>query len=138
MATLAAVFRFKIHSAMEHLSTTTVEDGEYAVERTDTFIKIWFWARNNNSIPPDIQVENANINTDAWGTPFAYFPNTSCSISDMFGAHNIIINLTFCGDWAGSVYSTSDCPSSCVDYVDNDPAAFIDAYFDFAWVKVYG
>ncbi|PBK67425.1 2 beta-glucanase [Armillaria solidipes] len=112
--------------------------GWYAVERTDTFIKIWFWARNNNSIPPDIQVENANINTDAWGTPFAYFPNTSCSISDMFGAHNIIINLTFCGDWAGSVYSTSDCPSSCVDYVDNDPAAFIDAYFDFAWVKVYG
>ncbi len=129
MATLAAVFRFRIRSAMEHLSTTTVEDGEYysslelcylqvgtltslfryAVERTDTFIKIWFWARNNNNIPADIPGENANINTDAWvcvdttstseqflnfgqGTPFAYFPNTSCSISDKFGAHNIIIN----------------------------------------------
>ncbi|KAK0495940.1 laminarinase [Armillaria luteobubalina] len=107
----------------------------YAVERTDTFIKIWFWARNSNSVPADIQAGNTNINTDAWGTPFAYFPNTSCSISDKFGAHNIIIN---CGDWAGSVYSTSNCPSSCVDYVNNNPAAFTDAYFDFAWAKVYG
>ncbi|KAG7448708.1 2 beta-glucanase [Guyanagaster necrorhizus] len=112
--------------------------GWYAVERTDTFIKIWFWARNNNNVPADVQDGNPSVDTDAWGIPFAYFPDTSCSISDHFGAHNIIINLTFCGDWAGSVYSDSSCPSTCVDYVDNNPAAFIDAYFDFAWVKVYG
>ncbi|KAK0458705.1 endo-beta-glucanase [Desarmillaria tabescens] len=112
--------------------------GWYAVERTDTFIKIWFWPRNSNNVPDDVRNGNSNVNTDAWGTPFANFPNTSCSITDRFGAHNIIINLTFCGDWAGNVYSTSNCPSSCIDFVNNNPAAFADAYFNFAWVKVYG
>ena len=30
------------------------------------------------------------------GTPYAYFPSQSCNISEHFGAHNLIINLTFC------------------------------------------
>ncbi|KAK0501620.1 endo-beta-glucanase [Armillaria luteobubalina] len=134
MATLVVVFKFQTHSAMDQLSITMVED----VERTDTFIKIWFWSRNSNNIPADVLNGDLNVNTDAWGAPFANFPNTSCSITDRFSAHNIIINLTFCGDWAGNVYSTSNCPSSCIDFVNNNPAAFVDAYFDFAWIKVYG
>jgi hypothetical protein len=65
------------------------------------------------------------------GTPSAFFPGTSCDIPSHFGPHNIIINLTFCsystpyicmtnlgcglgGDWAGSVYGSSGCPSTCV------------------------
>ncbi|KAK0203601.1 glycoside hydrolase family 16 protein [Desarmillaria ectypa] len=101
----------------------------YAVEQTDTFINIWLWAHNNNNVEDG----RSNVNIDAWGTPFTYFPNTSCSISDKFGAHNIIISLK-----AGSAYSASNCPSFCTDYINNNPATFVDAYFNFAWVKVYG
>ncbi|TFK32346.1 laminarinase [Crucibulum laeve] len=114
--------------------------GWYAVERTNSFIKVWFWSREATGIPSDVLNGATSVNTDNWGTPRAYFPSTSCPISSKFGPHNIIINLTFCGDWAGSssVYGASGCPSTCVDYVNNNPAAFTNAYFDFAWLKIYG
>ncbi|KAF9460039.1 laminarinase [Collybia nuda] len=112
--------------------------GWFAMERTSSYIKVWFWSRQATGIPSDVLNGATSINTGNWGTPTAYFPNNSCPISSKFGAHNIIINLTFCGDWAGSVYGSSGCPSSCVDYVNNNPSAFSNAYFDFAWLKVYG
>ncbi|KAF9258240.1 2 beta-glucan [Marasmius fiardii PR-910] len=110
--------------------------GWYAVERTDTFIKIWFWARDDASVPADVKLGTISVNTDAWGTPTAFFPDTDCPIAEKFGAHNIIIN---CGDWAGqdSVFQEAGCPGTCVDYVNNNPAAFREAFFDFAWAKIY-
>ncbi|KAJ3909301.1 endo-1,3(4)-beta-glucanase-like protein [Lentinula edodes] len=110
--------------------------GWYAMELTDDFVKIWFRARGT-SVPSDVSGGSSTIDTDNWGTPVAYFPNTSCSISSHFGPQNIIINLTFCGDWAGAVYSSSGCPSTCVDYVNNNPADFENAYFDFLSLKAY-
>ncbi|KAK0202504.1 endo-beta-glucanase [Desarmillaria ectypa] len=112
--------------------------GWYAMERTDSFIKIWFWGRYDSNVPSVVSSGSGSINTDNWGTPAAYFPSNSCSLASHFSAQNIIINLTFCGDWAGNVYASSGCPSSCVDFVNNNPGAFADAYFNFAWVKVYG
>ena len=66
-----------------------------------------------------------------------------------------IVNLEG-GGWAGGVYEQSGCPSTCVgtfrkcfltpdnhtdiqntDFVDNNPASFVDAYFDFASIRVY-
>lgn len=111
--------------------------GWYAVERTNSAIKVWFWPRNSGSVPSDVRNGGNSVNTGNWGTPSALFPSTSCDISSHFGPHNIIINLTFCGDWAGSVYSSSGCPGSCVDYVNNNPSAFNNAYFDFAAIRVY-
>ncbi|KAI0314134.1 hypothetical protein OF83DRAFT_1138228 [Amylostereum chailletii] len=111
--------------------------GWYAMERTNTFIKVWFWPRNSGSVPSDVSGGASSINTDNWGTPMAYFPNTSCNIDSHFNAANIIINLTFCGDWAGTVYSTSGCPSTCTDYVSNNPSAFTNAYFELASARVY-
>ncbi|KAK0232388.1 2 beta-glucan [Armillaria nabsnona] len=111
--------------------------GWYALEWTDSFIKIWFWARNDPNVPTGVRTGGSVVITDNWGTPAAYFPNTSCALTNYFSPQNIIINLTFCGDWAGSAYASSGCPSSCVDFVNNNPGAFADAYFDFAWVKVY-
>ena len=57
------------------------------------------------------------------------------------------------GDWAGSVYP-SRCPSTCVgeylsktvsnlilnmvkDFVNNNPGAFKNAFFDFASIRIY-
>ncbi|KZT27803.1 glycoside hydrolase family 16 protein [Neolentinus lepideus HHB14362 ss-1] len=111
--------------------------GWYAMERTSTFIKVWFWSRNSGSVPSDVENGASSVNTDNWGTPTAYFPDTDCDFSSHFGPHNIIINLTFCGDWAGAVYSSDGCPGTCTDYVDDNPSAFANAYFDFASIRIY-
>ena len=39
--------------------------GWYAIERTDSFIKAWFWPRNVNP-PDDVRNGNDQINTDSW------------------------------------------------------------------------
>jgi len=113
--------------------------GYYAMERTTTSIKVWFWSRQSAYIPAALTNGATSIDTSGWGEPTAYFPNTDCNISSSFGSLNIIINLTFCGDWAGSssVYASSGCPSTCTAYVAANPSAFANAYFDFAWLKIY-
>nr|GAT48619.1 laminarinase [Mycena chlorophos] len=111
--------------------------GWYAIERTDTFINVWFWSRSAGGVPADVSTHGSSVDTSTWGTPTANFPNTSCDIEEFFNANNIIINLTFCGDWAGAVYGSSGCPSSCNDYVDQNPSAFVDAYFQFNSINVY-
>ena len=40
--------------------------GFYAMERTDTFIKVWFWSRNDPAVPADVKTAGATVNTDAW------------------------------------------------------------------------
>ncbi|KAL0958590.1 hypothetical protein HGRIS_013931 [Hohenbuehelia grisea] len=111
--------------------------GWYAVERTTSFIKIWFWPRNSGSVPSDVRNGGSSVNTGNWGTPTAYFPNSQCDLNSHYQENNIIINLTFCGDWAGNAYGSSGYPSSCVDYVNKNPSAFAHAYFDFASLRVY-
>ncbi|KIK89907.1 glycoside hydrolase family 16 protein [Paxillus rubicundulus Ve08.2h10] len=113
--------------------------GWYAMERTNDYISVWFWERGDRSAPYDVISGAPHINTSKWGTPSAYFPNTDCDLASHFGPNNIIINLTFCGDRAGNsdVYTASGCPSTCVDYVNNNPAAFADAYFQFASINIY-
>jgi len=113
--------------------------GWFAMERTSSGIRVWFWARDAGTVPSDVKAGGSSVSTGGWGTPQAFFPSTSCDISEHFGPHNIIINLTFCGDWAGqdSIYSASGCPSTCVSFVNNNPSSFANAYFDFASIKVY-
>ncbi|OJT14334.1 hypothetical protein TRAPUB_9125 [Trametes pubescens] len=114
--------------------------GFYAMERTSTFIKVWFWSRNDPTVPADVKTAGATVNTDAWGTPEALFVNDQCDINAHFGPHNIVINLTFCGDWAGlpQFYNTlGNCPGTCNDFVNNNPSAFNDAFWDIAGVHVY-
>lgn len=88
--------------------------GWYAMERTNSFIKVWFWPRSG-SPPSDVSTSGSgSVNTDKWGTPSALFPSTSCDISSKFSPNNIIINLTLCGSWAGVVYGDDGCPGDCV------------------------
>jgi hypothetical protein len=55
--------------------------------------------------------------------------------------HNIVFDTTFCGDWAGSVWSSnptcSQKAASCQDYVAGNPGDFADAYWLINSVKVY-
>jgi len=112
--------------------------GWYAAERTDAGINVWFWSRSDTTVPSQVSGGSTSIDTSTWGEPTAYFPtNSGCNIASKFGPQNIVINLTFCGDWAGSVYSASGCPSTCIDYVNDNPSAFENAYFDFEWLNIY-
>ncbi|KAG8761818.1 hypothetical protein FRC12_009311 [Ceratobasidium sp. 428] len=111
--------------------------GFYVTERTKTFIKVWFWPRGSANVPAGVKNGAASIDTSGWGQPTAVFVDNSCDFNSHFGPENIIINLTFCGDWAGGVYGNSGCPGSCVDYVNNNPAAFKNAYWDIASLRVY-
>ncbi|KAF7346887.1 Glycoside hydrolase family 16 protein [Mycena venus] len=113
--------------------------GWYAMERTNVFINVWFWSRKAANVPADVSVGGTTVNTSNWGTPVANFPNTTCNFPQFFDAHNIIINLNFCGDYAGqsSVYAASGCPSTCKSYVDNNPEAFSNAYFWFNSINIY-
>ncbi|VDB89129.1 unnamed protein product [Peniophora sp. CBMAI 1063] len=118
-------------------SFNVIQGGFYASERTATEVKIWFWPRTATNIPSDVKSGSGTINTNNWGTPQAYFPDTSCDIGSHFHDNNIVINLTFCGDYAGATYANSGCPSTCNSYVQNNPSAMTNAYFNIMWLKVY-
>ncbi|KAI0735577.1 2 beta-glucan [Earliella scabrosa] len=114
--------------------------GFYAMERTSSFIKVWFWSRNDPTVPADVLNPCTTVNTDAWGRPAAVFVSDQCDINAHFGAHNIIINLTFCGDWAGIPFFFNElggCPGDCNTFVNQNPKAFSEAFWDIAGVHVY-
>lgn len=113
--------------------------GWFAMERTPNFIRAWFWSRQDSSVPFDVRNPGqATVNTDGWGTPTALFPNTNCDISSKFAPHKVIINLTFCGDWAGNTYLNDGCPGNCIDRVNNSPGSFTEAYWDIGAIRMYG
>ncbi|KAF7432568.1 hypothetical protein PC9H_004509 [Pleurotus ostreatus] len=111
--------------------------GWYAIERTPAFIKVWFWS-NSDLVPNDVRNSGITVNTDGWGTPWAFFPNTQCNLEEHFDEHFIVVNLTFCGDFAGAVYPFSGCPSTCNDFVENNPNAFNEAFFTLGGIRVFG
>lgn len=101
---------------------------------------------------------NDRTELNKWGTPNAFFVNTAnasasatalqtgngsvCQMGHYFDGHEIIINLTFCGDWAGPTFGTSGCSAqynnaTCSDFVHNNPAAFTDARWEVEYLRVY-
>lgn len=61
-------------------------------------VKVWFWGRNDDSVPSQVKYGGETINPEAsWGVPDATFPSTSsCDFANHFGAHEIVFDLTFC------------------------------------------
>lgn len=109
--------------------------GVYAMQWVDSSISMWYFPRNN--IPSDIINNQANPNN--WGLPYANFPLGSNCDPSHFSKMSMIINLTFCGDWAGSVFG-SECGqygSNCNSYVQNNPSAFCDAYWEINRIQIY-
>lgn len=118
----------------------SIGGGWYAMERTLHYIKVWFWERNDPFVPWDVSSGAWIVDTNNWGIPAANFPNnTECDIQSHFGGNHIIINLALCGDWAGNsaLYNASGCPLDCVTYVNNNPTAFTNAYFQISSMSVY-
>ncbi|KAH7919358.1 hypothetical protein BV22DRAFT_1133889 [Leucogyrophana mollusca] len=73
--------------------------------------------------------------------PDAYFPvGSDCDYDQHFKPQQIMIDLTFCGDWAGADWTTSSCASlgpTCNAFVDNNPSAFTSAYWEINSLKIY-
>ena len=44
----------------------TKSDCRYALERTDSFIKVWFWGRGSGSTPDEVANGAGSIDTDNW------------------------------------------------------------------------
>ncbi|KAL8752855.1 MAG: hypothetical protein Q9199_005460 [Rusavskia elegans] len=112
--------------------------GVYAMEWTSGSINIWFFPRNG--IPGDMTRPNPNPST--WGTATASFVGgDNCNIDQHFKNNNIVFDTTFCGDWAGGVWSQDGSCSAqagtCREYVQNHPEAFTDAYWTINSLKVY-
>jgi len=108
--------------------------GVYACEWTTSAIKIWFFPRNQ--IPGDISGGNSP-NPGGWGTPVGMWPlGNNCNYNH-FRDMQIVIDDTFCGDWAGNVFSSSGCGSNCQSYVQNNPKDFANAYWAINYFKVF-
>ncbi|WWC85982.1 uncharacterized protein L201_000853 [Kwoniella dendrophila CBS 6074] len=113
------------------------QGGWYAMQRSNSGIKMWFWSRKNGNVPADVKTGPATVDPSKWGKPFANFPSTHCDMKQHFGKHKIIINNSLCGDWAGAVYQQQGCPLTCDQHVMNDPAAFRESYWKIRALRVY-
>ncbi|EKD19659.1 uncharacterized protein L3040_001996 [Drepanopeziza brunnea f. sp. 'multigermtubi'] len=113
-----------------------VGGGVYATQWTSDYIRIWFFPRN--TIPADVL--SGNPDPSSWGYPDADFQG-NCDIDANFRNHQIVFDTTFCGDWAGGVFSSDNSckykANSCVDYVAGNPGDFKDSYWNINSVKVY-
>ncbi|RDX49175.1 glycoside hydrolase family 16 protein [Lentinus brumalis] len=106
--------------------------GVYAHTLEADGISVWFFDRS--AIPADITAQTPD--PSSWGTPTAYFPNTSCDIATRFQKQQLIFDITLCGDWAGPAYSQGNCPGTCADAV-KDASNFDVAQWKIASVRVY-
>ncbi|KAH7344886.1 glycoside hydrolase family 16 protein [Rhizoctonia solani] len=86
-----------------------------AMEWQNTGIRIWRFKRD--SIPTDLQGDATNPNPDTWGAPVASWTDAACDIANEVKKHNIIINTTLCGGWAGDAYAGSGCPTTCTEQI---------------------
>ncbi|KAF2184299.1 glycoside hydrolase family 16 protein [Zopfia rhizophila CBS 207.26] len=110
--------------------------GVYAMEWTSSFIKMWYFPRN--AIPVDVSSNSPD--PGKWGTLQANFAG-ACNFDQHFVNHQIILDTTFCGDWAGAVWdSNPTCKAlaaNCNDYVAKNPAAFAESYWRFNSLRVF-
>ena len=115
----------------------SVQGGVYATEWLSTGISIWYFPRSQ--IPSDIA--SGSPNPSNWGTPTAFFGGSGCDIDDSIKNQQIVFDTTFCGQWAGAVWSSdatcSQKASTCQAYVQNNPSAFQQAYWTINSLKVY-
>lgn len=107
--------------------------GVMAMEWRSEGIRMWQFGRD--AIPADITSRRPDPST--WGVATADFPNTDCDMAAHFRNQNIIANIDLCGQYAGTVYGQSGCPSNCTDFVANNPTAFRDAFWEFGAFEVY-
>ncbi|KAI7515473.1 hypothetical protein KC316_g21475, partial [Hortaea werneckii] len=104
----------------------------------------WFFSRND--IPETILAANGTHGPDpsTFGVPDGSFQG-SCDFDNHFSAQQLVFNTDFCGSFAGNIWQQNGCPMldpqnqwrSCNMYVANNPQAYIEAYWEVNYLKVY-
>lgn len=112
--------------------------GVYAMQWASSGVYVWFFPRGQ--IPDDIK--SGSPDTSRWGTPTASFSGGGCNFDRHFANHQLVFNITFCGEWAGqsAIWGSGTCASlapTCNEYVAHNPEAFVDAFWLINSVKVY-
>jgi hypothetical protein len=61
-------------------------------------VSVWFWGRNDPTVPSEIENSSQSLAPTQWRTPDANFPTSSdnCDYDQHFNAHQIVFDLTFC------------------------------------------
>ncbi|KAI0932742.1 hypothetical protein AcW2_001277 [Taiwanofungus camphoratus] len=123
----------------------SIGGGVYSMQWDNNGISVWFFPRS--SIPSDITAGAPQPSN--WGQAVAYWPATSCNPSTFFYDHSAIFDTTLCGDWAGNVWGSAGLPgqeqscaqmtgaATCSEFVQNNGAAFSEAYWEVKSVKIY-
>lgn len=112
--------------------------GWYVLERTPSFINIYFWSRSELRVPATVKSGSSIISSSGLGLPVASFQFTSsCSSSNHFDGNKIFFGLTFCDNRGEATYQKSGCGLGCDDFVDSRPPAFVSAYWTVNAVRVY-
>ncbi|KAF2449155.1 glycoside hydrolase family 16 protein [Karstenula rhodostoma CBS 690.94] len=106
-------------------------------------IRIWHFKKTE--VPADLS--SANPNPDAWTkAPTVHITPKSCDFHKAFNHFYIIINITFCGSWAGDDFSNTNyagqCKaktgtSDCKSWVAGHPTDFTNTYFEFNSIKLF-
>lgn len=113
--------------------------GIYAMLWTDEGISVYLFP--HEFVPADLTAGTPDPNS--WtAKPLARFAGSECDFANHFSNQAIVIDTDLCGDWAGSVWSESSCPtttgfSSCDAFVATKPEAFREAYWSIASLRVY-
>ena len=126
--------------------------GVYAMEWTSDWIRMWFFNRTN--IPESIT--SGTPEPSQFGTPRANFQfivddvpdsnNSVCTVDQMFNNHQIVFDVTLCGQWAGAAYAQyAACPNDtpdngwtgCNNYILQYPGNLTEAYWNVNSLKVY-
>lgn len=112
----------------------------FAMEWTESAIKIWSWLPS--AVPADITDGTPDPSSSAWGNPTLLVEQTNCDLSKSFANQQLVFNIDFCGDTAGSpTYWNETCSaqvgSTCASYVANNPAAFAETYFMIEGIQYY-
>lgn len=107
--------------------------GVFVMKWDENGIAVWSFYRQ--AIPKDII--DGVPHPDGWGPPSAFLDPSQCDPLAFFKNHTIILNITFCGDWAGNSYATSGCPGTCAERLQ-DPSNFVNATWIINSLKVYG
>lgn len=123
----------------------------WALLVADDRIKVWHFDRNN--VPEDLHVKNeidrdgqlgkAAVDPDKWGKPVMDFSEGACDIAKAWRKMKIVINITFCGSYAGDAWSGyTECNKktrhdTCEAFVAGNPNAFKDGSFSINSVKLF-
>ncbi|KAF1949775.1 hypothetical protein CC80DRAFT_540051 [Byssothecium circinans] len=111
--------------------------GVWAAQVEGEGVKMWYLPREN--VPEDLKREG-EVDTGTWPAPMLNFGAGDCDVKKAFRKMHRIIDITFCGEYAGNVWNGYDngninnCHKhttydKCENFVAEKPEAFKEVYF---------